>query len=128
MCKLRGADDRFGDYLCLDCAKSGRNQFADTKCARHITKISKPSDVSVLHDVRNRQSAAPPNVKELLFPADFSTVPIVYIKYESKVCGKLCDSRKLYFASVTIHPEGRQFHATDKICKKAQEIVYWCGH
>ena len=28
---------------------------------------------------------------------------------------------------VTIHPEGRQFHATDKICKKVQEIVYWCG-
>ena len=47
------------------------------KFSEGITKISKPSDVSVLHDVRNRQSAAQLNVKELLFPADFSTVPIV---------------------------------------------------
>ena len=51
-----------------------------------------------------------------------------YIKYVSKVRGQLCDSRKSYIASVTIHPEGRQFHATDKICKKIQEIVYWCGY
>ena len=50
------------------------------------------------------------------------------VKYVSKVRGQLCDSRKSYIASVTIHPEGRQFHATDKICKKVQEIVYWCGH
>ena len=50
------------------------------------------------------------------------------IKYVSKVRGQLCDSHKSYIASVTIHPEGRQFHATDKICKKVQEIVYWCGH
>ena len=53
---------------------------------------------------------------------------LVLIKYVSKVRGQLCNSRKLYIASVTIHPEGRQFHATDKICKKVQEIVYWCGH
>ena len=26
------------------------------------------------------------------------------------------------------HPEGSQFHTTDKISKKVQEIVYWCGH
>ena len=50
------------------------------------------------------------------------------LEYVSKVCGQLCDSRKSYIASVTIHPEGRQFHTTDKICKKVQEIVYWCGH
>ena len=37
------------------------------------------------------------------------------IKFVSKVRGQLCDSRKSYIASVTIHPEGRQFHATDKI-------------
>ena len=52
----------------------------------------------------------------------------INVKYVSKVRGQLCDSRKSYIASVTIHPEGRQFHATDKICKKVQEIVYWCGH
>ena len=52
----------------------------------------------------------------------------VLVKYVSKVRGQLCDSRKSYIASVTIHPEGRQFHATDKICKRVQEIVYWCGH
>ena len=52
----------------------------------------------------------------------------ILVKYVSKVRAQLCDSRKLYIASVTIHPEGRQFHATDKICKKVQEIVYWCGH
>ena len=50
------------------------------------------------------------------------------IKSVSKVRGQLCDSRKSYIASVTIHPEGRQFHATDIICKKVPEIVYWCGH
>ena len=50
------------------------------------------------------------------------------VKYVSKVRGQLCDSRKSYVASVTIHPEGKQFHATDKVCKKVQEIVYWCGH
>ena len=44
------------------------------------------------------------------------------IKYVSKVRGELCDSRKLYIASVTIHPEGRQFHATDKICKKYRKL------
>ena len=50
------------------------------------------------------------------------------VKYVSKLRGQLCDSRKSYIASVTNLPEGRQFHATDKICKKVQEIVYWCGH
>ena len=31
-----------------------------------------------------------------------------FVKYVSKVRGQLCDSRKSYIASVTIHPEGRQ--------------------
>ena len=44
------------------------------------------------------------------------------VKYVSKVRGLLCDSRKSYIASVTIHPEGRQFHATDKICKKYRKL------
>ena len=29
---------------------------------------------------------------------------------------------------VSYHCAIAQFHATGKICKKVQEIVYWCGH
>ena len=36
------------------------------------------------------------------------------VKYVSKVHGQLCDSRKSYIASVTIHPDGRQFHTTPR--------------
>ena len=35
---------------------------------------------------------------------------------------------QIVYASVTIYPEGRQLHTTDKICKEVQEIVYWCVH
>ena len=44
------------------------------------------------------------------------------VKYVSKVRVQLCDSRKSYIASVTIHPEGRLFHATDKMCKKYRKL------
>ena len=43
--RLGGPGDRFGDYLCVDCAKvprvSGHNQFTNAELTRPITKISK---------------------------------------------------------------------------------------
>ena len=69
-----------------------------------------------------------PTEDEVLSEYRYAFLINLILKYVSKVHGQLCDSRKSYIASVTINPEGRQFHATDKICKKGQEIVYWCGH
>ena len=45
--KLGGAGDKFGDYLCVDCANlpcvRGNNQLTNTTFTTHITKISSSS-------------------------------------------------------------------------------------
>jgi len=48
MAKLGGAGDRFGDYLCVDCANlpdaGGHDQFTNTKFTRPKAQISESSD------------------------------------------------------------------------------------
>ena len=65
---LRGAVDRFGDYLWVDCANlhciRGRNQFANTKFTRPINKMSKSSSYRQSHP--DAGAEPPPLVKQLL--------------------------------------------------------------
>ena len=65
---LRGAVDRFGDYLWVDCANlhciTGRNQFANTKFTRPINKMSKSSSYRQSHP--DAGAEPPPLVKQLL--------------------------------------------------------------
>ena len=65
--KFEGAGDKFGDYLCVDCAnlpcKSGHNQLTKAKVTRPITRISKSRRELGERGRLSRHSFHPPSSK-----------------------------------------------------------------